>query len=437
MSRTSLAAVLILAGGVLPGKAWADAKTLVPQESIRFSEEATLHGPGVVVTSSKSTLHVVAKHGMAIMVAAPSSSADSPRFKKIANVKAEHPDLVEIVPIGPTAIIVNGVEPGETTLTLIDEQYGTYTINVVVTKNPAEYQASPGQTPPQIMIQAIVVQIDWKKLKEAGIDLGATVRAFGIRNEGDEAASQPAAKSGALMTVPYAKAAAPRLLKLLSALDAVKVLSRPQVQTVTGRPASVTVGRELPILQVEEVVNGKVQSRIESRSIGINLDLTPTLLKTGEIQLTLSAEESRPVKSDNEEGLLGIRSRIFKCAVTLKPRQTIVIADAAPNEENLKAIPDKGLMIVATPVVVDGEPQPHQPAAPSLQSSAGFRIEGTDIPTADILQQANLRPHTGRMSPQQIQQTLKALQAAGWFVSVTVEPRTKSGPVVFRVVEKG
>ena len=68
-----------------------------------------------------------------------------------------------------------------------------------------------------------------------------------------------------------------KLLEGLKKHDALNVISRPKVITLDGREANVHIGGEMPILQVEETVNGKHERRVEYKEFGTMLMVRPKL----------------------------------------------------------------------------------------------------------------------------------------------------------------
>lgn len=92
-----------------------------------------------------------------------------------------------------------------------------------------------------------------------------------------------------------------KLLEVLKEHEALKEVTRPQIITLDGREANVRVGGELPILRVDETVNGKKEQRLEYRELGARLTVRPTLLgdKGDRVRLEIQAERSSPVPPDD------------------------------------------------------------------------------------------------------------------------------------------
>jgi pilus assembly protein CpaC len=150
-----------------------------------------------------------------------------------------------------------------------------------------------------------------------------------------------------------------------------KVLAQPSLITTSGRPASIHVGGEFPILVPQEV--GTVS--IEWREFGVRAEVVPVVLDNGRLRLDLAPEISERDFSNSVqvEGTVvpGITTRRVNTQVELEFGQTLVIGGLTSTSESplqgipiankvpyvsklLKAVPtEKRLIILATPKRVD------------------------------------------------------------------------------------
>lgn len=82
------------------------------------------------------------------------------------------------------------------------------------------------------------------------------------------------------------------LLRALAARRTVQVLSRPQVRTTHNNEAFVTVGQEVPIVQGATPNNFGASPNIQPRQVGITLRVTPRITPDGIIAMSVFADKS-------------------------------------------------------------------------------------------------------------------------------------------------
>ena len=113
--------------------------------------------------------------------------------------------------------------------------------------------------PPQVMMQVVVLQVDCEKLKDSDFNLAE----FFTLKPNDLNSGPPAVVNETLNDREVSL-----LLYLIKSKGVGEILSRPQVMTLEGQEATVQVGAEVALLAVEETINGKTTSRIETRPVG-------------------------------------------------------------------------------------------------------------------------------------------------------------------------
>lgn len=91
---------------------------------------------------------------------------------------------------------------------------------------------------------------------------------------------------------PYTFFFQAKLAALVSSGKA-RVLARPNVVTMNGRPAEILIGSEIPVV-VEHMENGVKTTATEYRDAGIKLSYTPRISRDDEITASIRAEVSTP-----------------------------------------------------------------------------------------------------------------------------------------------
>lgn len=83
------------------------------------------------------------------------------------------------------------------------------------------------------------------------------------------------------------------LIRALAARRTLQVLSRPQIRTTHNSIATIRVGQEVPVVNGVVIDQGVVSPEIEQRDTGIILRVTPRITPDGTIAMTVYAEKSR------------------------------------------------------------------------------------------------------------------------------------------------
>jgi general secretion pathway protein D len=82
------------------------------------------------------------------------------------------------------------------------------------------------------------------------------------------------------------------LVRALAARRTVHVLSRPQIRTTHNNVASIQVGQQVPVVNGVSVTNNIVTPSIEQQDVGIILRVTPRVTPDGNISMEVYAEKS-------------------------------------------------------------------------------------------------------------------------------------------------
>jgi hypothetical protein len=200
--------------------------------------------------------------------------------------------------------------------------------------------------PRQIMMQMVIMEVDAAKLAEANFDLA--------RELGVERGPQPDPQTRPPLVARLGDRELRLLTRSLTLAEAVKVLSRPALVTLDGQLATVHAGGEVPLIEIEQVVNGKRESKLESRAFGTLVELTPRFVggKTWEIQW--NAESSR-LEREHEE-LHRLVARALRGKETVDMGESLVVADVPVVAAEGKT--EAGLLLVITPEAVEAGTPP-------------------------------------------------------------------------------
>lgn len=82
------------------------------------------------------------------------------------------------------------------------------------------------------------------------------------------------------------------LIRALAARRTVRVLSRPQVIALDNQTAQVQVGQEVPVPTGVTISNGIAQTTVETRNAGLILTVSPRISPEGQIVMEVAAEKS-------------------------------------------------------------------------------------------------------------------------------------------------
>ena len=167
-------------------------------------------------------------------------------------------------------------------------------------------------------------------------------------------------------------------ISLLEASGDTVVLAEPRLSTRSGGKASFLAGGEIPM----PVVSSLGQATVEFKKYGISLDIEPVVDDRGNILAHIDTEVSMPDVSVKVQGIPGLLSRKTSTDISMRTRETLVIAgllneSAQKGYDNVKwlgNLPILGplfrskdfvneqseLVILVTPQVYDASSVPNQ-----------------------------------------------------------------------------
>ncbi len=229
----------------------------------------------------------------------------------------------------------------------------------VAAAEPAPLSRRPSDAPPaprassvpvtQVQLELLVASVSREKLSAADTTLEDAIA---------EATESRCRKEAGLVVSEIKPEEVVKLLDGLKKHEAIKVLSRPQVMTLDGREANVHVGGEVPLLRVEETINGKHERRVEFKEFGTMLMVRPKL--TGEkgdlVKLDILAEQASlvPPGEKAEEGAVprdvpGLVSHKFTLTSDVKLGGTLLVAESPADKKQLRDAVKEQFLLIVTP----------------------------------------------------------------------------------------
>ncbi|QDT88822.1 thioredoxin domain-containing protein [Gimesia algae] len=296
---------------------------------------------------------------------------------------------IETIKVGDSVLLRGNVAKTENINEIIEiaEQFYPRALNQLKVANAAVGQVLPGQSQviqgyapvpfsrgtvsspkpipappvstiePQITVQAVVLEIDWGKLKETKINLENTIRAFATDPK-QRGQSVQATKKSLFTPVVVPWHATDGIVQLLTTTKAVKVISRPVIRTLDGQSAEITIGEKIAISEKKEIRNGKQVLETGFHDIGTSLKLTPKLASHGGTKLSVVVEHKQRVDSPaahipggSEETT--IVAHKFNAVVELKVGQSAILTEFTPLSTKQKTPSvGKGLIVILAPPVI-------------------------------------------------------------------------------------
>jgi pilus assembly protein CpaC len=192
----------------------------------------------------------------------------------------------------------------------------------------------------QIMLDVRVMEVSRTKLRKLGVDFAnfngndfIVSSISGLISTASSSAQTVATTGGETVAfgILDGSNAFFGVIEALQQHNLMKILAKPKLTTVSGRPASFNVGGEFPVIVPQSL--GTVS--IEYKKFGTQVDFMPLVLGNGNIRL-----EVRPRVSEidstrsvvvNEFTVPGLRVREVDTAVEMKAGQTLALAGLIQN----------------------------------------------------------------------------------------------------------
>lgn len=297
---------------------------------------------------------------------------------KVPELMVENPEIVKASPVSPNEILISGVEPGVSTITVSDpdRQLQTITVHVTVDVRKLEkaltthfpdsrltvhalqtgvilkgYIAKQGELEnvmkvaedyfptsvinqiqvdgsQMVAIKVKVYEVSRSKLRQLGVDwafLGDDFRLIQSVADFITASGSQLTGSGQNITLGLTDGtnSFDAFIKALERNNIAKLMDQPTLVTQHGRPAEFLSGGEIPIA----VASGLGTNSIEFRPFGTKLDIVPLIHGQGEMTLEVRAEVSEVANDlSGDTGVPGFRVRRVNTGVRMKAGHTLALA---------------------------------------------------------------------------------------------------------------
>lgn len=231
-------------------------------------------------------------------------------------------------------------------------------LNAIMALGPYDVLAGIGQyisqvdlPVPQILIEALVVDVDADRIRQYGLDmfLGNARRTRSseyLYPNIDQVFNAERSRSivGAIPGIRDIVSLPSNFVAKVEALEQEKVLkirSRPQIATLNGSEASITVGQTQYFLLKSETdvsqvttVSSKVTERFEKIDANVTLTVTPFVTGKGEITCEIVPDFSEPEGSFDSRTPPTLNRRVLKSKVRLRDGETIVLGGLVKESVN-------------------------------------------------------------------------------------------------------
>lgn len=202
----------------------------------------------------------------------------------------------------------------------IAQVYGKKVINLLQMSKPY-----------QVKIEAQIIEISMDKSKELGLLFS---NASDIDTDTGLAALGPSGSFGVGQSFAKSYADINATLQALETKGDAKVLSRPNITTLSGEKASILIGGKIPIPKSND--NGEIS--IEWRDYGIKLNIEPTVHSAKDITTKIKAEVSTLDYSheirNNEFTIPALQSREASTNISIASGTTMAIGGLINSEES-------------------------------------------------------------------------------------------------------
>jgi pilus assembly protein CpaC len=353
--------------------------------------------------------------------------------KRVPRYQVQNESVVRAYPIGPNQIQLSAISPGVTQLNLWDTDDTLYTVDVIVAGDGRQLElllesqfpmANLKVTPlPQgaiisgtvanaeelnkiqqiaeqfypnvinnivvvgvqtVLLHTKIMEVSRTKLRALGIDWSFTSSDFNISSNIGNLVREQATTGG--LSIISGSSQFDANFRALRQNNLVKVLAEPTLVAQHGRPATFTVGGELPIPMITQTNFG-----VQYKRYGTTVDFVPFVVGPGRIRLEVRPEVSDVDPSRSVQGIPGLVTRFLETAVELNAGQTLALGGLLQLrlEAETREVPVLGelpyfgtffrrieerqneveLLVMVTPQFVDGL-DPHQvpPGGPGYES---------------------------------------------------------------------
>ena len=300
---------------------------------------------------------------------------------KIPELLVEQPEVIRATPIGPTEVLISGLKPGISTISISDPNQQLQVITVYVTADTRKLKAAIKKFFPDSTIRVDALQtgivlsghvakadhisqvtaiardyfptnvinrlqldgsqlvaikvkvygVSRTKLRTLGIDWAVDGDRFSIGSSIsgliNEIGIGTRTVAGAGQTFTFGVLGNDvdftSFIEALEQNNLAKLLDQPVLTAQHGRPAEFLSGGEVPI----NVQGGLGTNSIEFRAFGTKLDIVPLIHGGGELTLEVRAEVSEVAPElSGDTGVPGFRVRRVNTGVRMKAGHTLALA---------------------------------------------------------------------------------------------------------------
>jgi len=341
------------------------------------------HNKYIVILLALCSLFIASTAAAAVKVTVAVNQSQVMTFDAVEKVAIASPSIADVVVVSHTEVLLVGKAPGTTSLHIWSAgQRESFQVEVVPDDVPianeikkiiglddlsvskigktiilegkvnSQYQRARAEKvaeaygekvvnllemtkPLQVKIEAVILEIDKEKTKDMGIKWGNDIIAPGSFFFGQSSVNSFAKDSvlGGLNKYNPINGQLTAMIKNGSA----KILSRPNVITLSGDKANIMVGGQIPI----PISNQNGQISIEWKDYGIKLDIAPEVNAEMLINSKIKAEVSSLDWNSTHKIELGSNLKIppikmnkAETAIALMSGQTMAIGGLLSNQTN-------------------------------------------------------------------------------------------------------
>lgn len=300
---------------------------------------------------------------------------------KIPELLVENPEIIRATPIGPREILVSGLKPGISTVSISDAEKNVQVLTVHVTADTRKVKAAIHKFFPDssirvdalqtgivlsgmvakaddisqvtaiardyfptnvinrlqvdgsqmVAIKVKVYEVSRTKLRTLGIDWAIDGDDFAIASsisgliQEIGIGARTITGSGQTLTfgVLGSRTDFTSFIEALEQNNLAKLLDQPVLTAQHGRPAEFLSGGEIPI----QIAAGLGTNSVEFRAFGTKLDIVPLIHGGGELTLEVRAEVSEVAPElSGDTGVPGFRVRRVNTGVRMKAGHTLALA---------------------------------------------------------------------------------------------------------------
>ncbi len=354
-----------------------------------FGITSSVHGQGLgsrfEVTDSNDSVEIIA-----------GSSRRLTFEYNVPELMVENPEIIKATPVAPNEVLISGLRPGVSTITVSDANKQLQTVTIHVTVDVRKLQRAlkthfpnsrlevhalqtgvilKGNVAKQSQLENVVAvardyfptnvinqgQVDGSqlvaikvkvyevsrtKLRKLGVDWSIIGKDAGIVSSVAELIQEFSLADGSVtgsgqnvtFGVVSGSTAFNAFIEALEQNNVAKLLDQPVLVAQHGRPAEFLSGGEIPIA----VASGLGTTSIEFRPFGTKLDIVPLVHGQGELTLEVRAEVSEVANDlSNATGVPGFRVRRVNTGVRMLAGHTLALAGdyREETETEVKGIP--------------------------------------------------------------------------------------------------